>query len=124
MDPVTLIVAALVAGTANGVGSVAATAVSDAYKSFKSLIAARLQGDPEGLAALEQHPDMPDPAPEPLARALTTSGATQDEAILAAAVRLLELADPDGSVAKKYRIDLRDAKGVQLGDHNIQHNTF
>ena len=59
-----------------------------------------------------------------LGEALTDSGATTDEQVIAAAQRLLELMNPAESAAGKYRVDLREAKGVQVGDHNTQHNTF
>jgi hypothetical protein len=54
--------------------------------------------------------------------ALIDSGASGDEQILAAAERLLMLADP--ALAAKYDVDLREAKGVQVGDHNTQTDTF
>lgn len=43
---------------------------------------------------------------------------------MAAALKVLELTDPDGSQAGKYRVVLRGNKGVQVGDHNTQTNTF
>jgi hypothetical protein len=39
-------------------------------------------------------------------------------------LRDLALADPAGAGTGKYRVDARETKGVQVGDHNIQHNTF
>lgn len=52
------------------------------------------------------------------------AGADQDEQILAAARELLGNADPDGVIAKQYNMDLRDAKGVRVGDHTTMHATL
>jgi hypothetical protein len=32
--------------------------------------------------------------------------------------------DEAGSNAGKYTVDARGAQGLQVGDHDIQHNTF
>jgi len=37
---------------------------------------------------------------------------------------VMALLDPAGAQAGKYAVDLRDAKGVQVGDHNTQTNHF
>jgi hypothetical protein len=44
MDPVSLVVAALAAGAASGVGETASDAVRDAYAGLKELVRARLRG--------------------------------------------------------------------------------
>ncbi|WP_340682653.1 hypothetical protein [Amycolatopsis coloradensis] len=43
---------------------------------------------------------------------------------MATALKVLELTDPDGAQAGKYRVLLHGNKGVQVGDHNTQTNTF
>ncbi|WP_138968474.1 hypothetical protein [Streptomyces sp. YIM 121038] len=55
---------------------------------------------------------------------LEESGAADSEPIVSAAQRVLELTDPSGVANGKYLVDARQAKGVQVGDHNVQHNTF
>jgi hypothetical protein len=59
-----------------------------------------------------------------LATELAESGAADDEAIVETARRLLAMADPNGAAEGKYRIDVRHAMGMQVGDYNTQHNTF
>ena len=128
MDPVTLIVAALVAGAATGSKDIAGSAVRDAYNGLKALLIKRFRNkaaaqptavgasavDP--VAVLEAYEATPDGSNVPLEDALKHAGADHDEEILAAAKGLLELADPQGAAAGKYQVDLRGAQGVQVGD--------
>jgi hypothetical protein len=68
-------------------------------------------------AARRSHPEAhSDTWAAPLQEALAASCADRDQEILDAAKGPLEQADPEGSAAGKYRIDLRDAQGVQVGD--------
>jgi hypothetical protein len=133
MDPVSLIVAALVAGAAAGGKDVASTAVKDAYNGLKALLVKRFRKkaasqpsataiDP--VAVLEAHETEPSRWTGSLEDALRDSAADRDEQILAAAKALLEQADPSGSAAGKYRVDLRGAQGVQVGDHGQMTVTF
>ena len=48
----------------------------------------------------------------------------QDDAKAASARVLMELIDQIGSRSGKYRVTIADSKGVQVGDHNVQVNTF
>ncbi|WYW19557.1 hypothetical protein LCL61_28835 [Amycolatopsis coloradensis] len=59
-----------------------------------------------------------------LTAALAAAGAGDDEELVATALKVLELTDPDGAQAGKYRVLLHGNKGVQVGDHNTQTNTF
>jgi len=123
MDPVTLIVTALVAGASAGVSGTASTAVSDAYAWLKSLLARRFLGRQPAVDALNGVDAEPEVWAPRLATELTETGAA-DQTVVEAARRLLEAADPAGTLAGKYTVDLREAKGVQVGDDNTQHNTF
>ncbi len=55
MDPISLILTALVAGLAQGAGQAAATAVRDAYTGLRSALARRLSGRRAAQDALEQY---------------------------------------------------------------------
>jgi hypothetical protein len=120
MDPITLILAALAAGAVSGAKDVASEAVSDAYGALKSLVRRKLQGNPAQEMALEQHAEDPDTWNAPLKKALTDSGADQDEAILAQAKALLEQIPP-GSEAQKYVTNVYGGKvtGWIQGDHAV-----
>lgn len=50
--------------------------------------------------------------------------AGRDEALLAAARRVMELLDSTGAATGRYQVDARGAQGVQIGDHGTQTNTF
>jgi hypothetical protein len=136
MDPVSLIVAALVAGAAAGGKDVASSAVKDAYNGLKALLVKRFRKKPapqpsataesrlDPVAVLEAHETEPAKWTASLEDALRDNAADQDEDVLAAAKALLEKADPAGSAAGKYTVDLRGAQGVQVGDHAQMTITF
>ncbi|MFD6666268.1 hypothetical protein ACFWDK_28385 [Micromonospora chalcea] len=121
---VEVIIAALVAGATAGSTDVAKTAVTDTYLGLKNLLRSRLANRPSAREALNARETEPGRWQAALGDGLTESGADTDEQVLAAARRLLELTDPDGARAGKYQVDASQAKGVQVGDHNSQTNTF
>jgi hypothetical protein len=118
MDPITLILTALVAGTAKAAGD----AVPDAYKGLKAMIQKKFAGKPVAEAMLEEHEKDPETYAAPLEKNLVEAGVDKDEEILEAAKKVMEAQDPGGASTGKY--DLRGAKGVQVGDRNTQTNTF
>jgi hypothetical protein len=125
MDPVTVIVAALAAGAAAGVSEAASMTVRDCYAGLRKAvwqwIAAR-RGESDARTTLEALEADPRAARQYLTDVIITTGAGHSGDIVAAAQRLLGLLDP--TTARSYLVDLREAKGVQIGDQNTQHNTF
>lgn len=120
MDPITLIVAALGAGAASGVTDVAGQAVQDAYAALKGLVARKLksgEGPIDPASLLTAYETQPEAYQAALEAELGASGADRDRELVTAAEHLLSLADPDGAASGKYRVDLRGATGVQVGDH-------
>lgn len=120
MSAVEVIAAALAAGAGAGLTDTASAAVRDAYAGLKVLLRRRV-GDHD-VQALDADETEPGIWQARLGDALTDSGAVDDEQIMAAARQLLALADP--ALAAKYQVDVHEAKGVQVGDHNSQTNTF
>jgi hypothetical protein len=118
MDPVTLIVAALSAGAGAGLQDTASAAVTDAYEAVKVKVKAHLAGHPGAELILANHETAPETWEQPLAAELTAAGV--DAELVAAAQTLLELIEARG----KYTVDSRHSQGVQVGDNNVQHNTF
>jgi hypothetical protein len=51
-------------------------------------------------------------------------GAADDSQLLTAAKALMELIDQNGVKSGKYNVTIKDSKGVQVGDGNIQVNRF
>jgi hypothetical protein len=119
-----VIVAALAAGAVAGSTEMARSAVTDAYTGFKNLLRGRLVGRDAAQQALDAVETEPGRWRALLGTDLAESGADDDERVLAAARGLLDLTDPEGVRAGKYRVDVHDSKGVQVGDHNTQTNTF
>ena len=123
MEPVTLITSALAAGAGAAAQDVASAAVVDTYGSLRDAVRRLFRGRREAEEALEQHEGDPEAWQAVLAAALAQAGAGQDERALAAARDLLRLLgrEPGGG---DRPIDVRHAKGVIVGDGNVQHNTF
>jgi hypothetical protein len=124
MDPVTLIVTALAAGAGLGLKDTASAAVTDAYGSLKTLVSRRLRGRHDGELVLVRHAKAPQVWDEPLTAELTAADAGADLDLVGAAQALMRLIDEAGSQAGKYAVQVHGSQGVQVGDHNTQHNTF
>jgi hypothetical protein len=124
MDPVSLILTALAAGAAVGLKGAASSAVTDAYNGLRALVRRKLAGRSDGELVLARHEQDPQVWEQPLAVELTASGAAGDRDLVAAAQALMQLVDAAGSAAGKYQVVVQGSQGVQVGDHNTQHNTF
>jgi len=122
MDPVSLVTGALAAGLSETVSG----AVQDAYRGLRDALIRRLRRDgdetssEEVVRALEGRADDV-PA---LRAAVSEASVADDEEVVAAAARLLRATDPTGARVGKYLIDLREAKGVQVGDNPSMNINF
>ena len=122
MDPATLIEVALTAGAAAGVKDTASSAVKDAYEGLKAKVKGRFAGRPDAELVLADHEAAPETWKESLTSELTAVGVSAD--LVTAAQALMQLIDAAGSQAGKYDVDTRGSHGVQIGDGNVQNNTF
>jgi hypothetical protein len=116
MDPISLIIAALVAGAMAGVRDTAGQAVKDAYTGLKALIRRRFAGNQEAEAALDQSERQPESDQPQLAQHLQAVGAAGDEELIRAAQALLRQTDPAGASAGKYDVRITGGKGIVVGD--------
>jgi hypothetical protein len=126
MDPVTLIVSALIAGAASAAQDIASTGVKDAYNGLKTLLQRRFQGKPSAETALAEAETDPDTWEKPLAKAVAEHGS--DEEVLALAQQLLQLLQSQQSASSSQVVASgdrpvaigRDAKGNTFisGDNN------
>lgn len=107
MDPITLILTALVAGTAKAAGD----AVPDAYKGLKAMIQKKFAGKPVAEAMLNEHEKDPETYAAPLKKNLLEAGIDQDEEILKAAQALLEQLEPEAAAPGTINIG-QGAKGI------------
>jgi hypothetical protein len=128
MDPITLIVAALAAGASAGVIDAlkdnAKDAARAAYARLRGLVGKRVAGDPGAQLALAEHEADPKTWEAPLGAKLAQAGAAGDADLVAAAQALMDLIDQAGAKSGKYNVTIKDSKGVQVGDHGYQVNTF
>ena len=124
MDPVTLIVTALATGAASALQDGASSAIKDAYARVMALAKKRFANRPKGELVLAEHQAAPQTWEAPLAAELSAAGAEDDADLVVAAQAVMNLVDEAGSRAGKYAVTVRDSQGVQVGDHNMQTNTF
>jgi hypothetical protein len=134
IESVELVVAALAGGAAAGARETASVAVKDAYSGLKTLallVLRRAGSTPPTVVEMVETDavklvDDGDGAVQrrELVAALSAADAGADGELAMAALKVLELTDPAGTQSGKYRVLLHDNKGVQVGDHNIQTNTF
>jgi hypothetical protein len=105
MDPITLIIMALVQGAAKAATDV----VPDAYKGLLELLRKRFAGKPAAEMVLEEHASDPQSYEAPLRKQLEQAALVEDPEVLALAQQLLEqLGSP---VAPAIEIG-RGAKGI------------
>lgn len=107
MEPMTIILTALVAGAAKAAGD----AAPDAYKGLKALIQKKFAGKPVAEAMLEEHEKDPETYAAPLKKNLVEAGVDQDAEILKAAQVLLEQLKPEATVPGTINIG-QGAKGI------------
>jgi len=128
MDPITLIVAALAAGASAGAISAlqddVKDAVTSAYAKLRGLVKRRVAGNQGAELTLAEYEVDPANWEAPLTAKLKQVGAADDADLVAAAKALMELVDQAGARVGKYNVTIKDAKGVQVGDGNVQVNRF
>jgi hypothetical protein len=109
MDPITLIVAALVAGASTGLKDTATDAVKDAYHGLKELVQRKFGSHPKVEKALAEIEASPEAAGEELRAGLTGTGADSDEELVRASQALLAEHDPEGTAAGRYDVQIGNA---------------
>lgn len=99
MDPITLILAALAAGTGN-----TTPAVRDAHAALMAQLRMRFAGRADGEAALAKYEESAQGWEAALRAELAAAGAGEDEGLLAAGQAVMSVADAPGWRAGKYAI--------------------
>jgi hypothetical protein len=128
MDQITLIVTALAAGASAGTIDALRDDVKESakasYRKLHDLVKRRFTGNARAEAVLAKYQGDPKTWEAPLAKELADAGADDDADLAAAARALMELVDQNGAESGKYNVTIKDSKGVQVGDDNLQINTF
>jgi hypothetical protein len=116
MEPISLIVAAVVAGAATGIKDQAAEAVKDAYGALKRLLADRHHVD---VAGLETKPES-EARQAVLAEDLGGTGAAADADVKAAARHLVEeVRKHDAAGARAVGVDIDDVSAEFVRVSNV-----
>jgi hypothetical protein len=128
MDPITLIVTALMAGAAagalDGLSDDAKDKAKAAYAKLHLLVRRRLAADPVAQRVLAEYESDPQVFQAPLVKKLTDSGADEDPGLVAEAKAVLDLVDAQGTRSGKYNVSVHGSQGVQIGSYNRQVNFF
>ena len=99
--------------------------VQAAYAKLRGLAKKRVAGDQlgeTGAGRASRPPRRPRRPRSP--RELTEHGAAGDADLVAAAKAFMDLFDEAGARAGKYNVTIKNSRGVQVGDGNIQVNRF
>ena len=119
MEPVTLILAALAAGGSTGLTETVSQGTQDAYAALKALVLRRVKDTPAGEVAVVEHEKDPETWQAPLAKSLTAAGVEQDQELIAAAQRLLQIVDPEGARAGTYTVNIAATGDRSVAAHTI-----
>ena len=114
MDPITLIVTALAAGSGEGALEALKDDVKDAikaaYETLRGLVRNRVCDQPGAELVLARYEDEPGTWETPLAKMLHDTGAAVDANLLAVAHALLELVDAVGTAEGKYDVTISGSR--------------
>ncbi len=132
MEPVTMLVGALILGASEALKDTASQAVKDTYQGLKAAVIHswnRKAGENEQIAQeaeilisnLEQDPET---FRTPLEKKISSSIPEPSQEIIDKAKSLYELLDRPGFDSGKYNVNIKKAKAVQVGDKNTQTNNF
>ncbi len=116
MDPISLILSALVAGAAKTAGDVA----QDAYNGLKALIKRKFesQGKSDSVTILNKYEEKPEKTKPLLEDELIEAGADKDEEIIKLAQKLLEQLNPQAAAEGRFNIQISGGKVQGLTQQN------
>jgi hypothetical protein len=126
MDPVSLVLAALVAGLTSGVTDTAKATVKDLYQAFKARLMPKVEADENARSAITALEKKPDSEGRQLAvkEELANLEVGKDSELVRLAQILLEQIDQKGALAGKYVITIQNSQGTVIGDKNTVTQTF
>lgn len=133
MEPISLIVGALVVGASEALKDTASQAVQDSYQGLKAAVMhywkIMKEGDEqdnenEAKILLDNLEEDPDTFQIPLEKKLTKVIPEPEKDLIEQAQQLYKLLDEVGFNQGKYNVILNSSQGVQVGDKNMQINKF
>lgn len=108
MEPVRVIVTALVAGAAAAMQDGVKDTVKERYRRLRDAVKQRLAGRPDGQLALERYEEAPRKWENALTAELVDAGAADDDSLVEAAQALLSIVDEESEHAPTYNFLLHD----------------
>ena len=124
MDPVSVVVAAMSAGSVTGLGGGASRAIGVAYEGLKSKVFRKDSESSVGALLADEYENDPETWQAAFRRYVEREGVQRDPEVLELALDLLRLVDERGSGQGRYDVTIRGSQGVVIGDSNIQSNRF
>jgi primosomal replication protein N len=125
MDPVTLVVSALLGGLAAGLTDTAKAATKDMYDALKARLMKKAEANEDAqdaIAKVEKQPESK-ARQELLKEELGKLPLENDEDLLKLAQSLLDALKEPGDKAGKYNVDIQKSQGIVVGDHsNVTQN--
>ena len=112
MEPISLILTALVAGAVAAAKDTAEKGIKDAYEGLKALIKRRFADNNGAKVVLDEHEKDPETYEVPLKKKLTEAAIDRDAEILRAAEEVLKQNDPEGFKDGKYNTNVTVAGDV------------
>ena len=125
MEPISLILTALVAGAVAAAKDTAEKGVKDAYEGLRALIKGKFADNNGAKVVLDEHEKDPETYEMPLKKKLTEAAIDQDAEILRAAEAVLKQNDPEGFKEGKYNTtvtvagDVFGVAGTNTGTVNV-----
>jgi hypothetical protein len=121
MDPVTLVVTALASGAGAAVKDETSSAIKGVYEALLAKVRRRLSNKTDAEVVFDGRGAAPE-VWQWLSTELADVEISPD--LVATAQAMMYLIDAAGSQAGKYAVDAQGSQGIQVGDGNVQHNTF
>ncbi len=118
MEPISLILSALIAGATAAAKDTATQAVKDAYAGLKTLIQKKLGGRADAESVLSGYEKKPEVWQAPVQDALQEAAADKDEQIVKAAQAIMAQVDPEGTARGKFHVNIGGSvQGWVQGDN-------
>lgn len=126
MEPITMILTALVTGLSAGLGKTAEKAIGELFNNFISHLKQKVSSKPDAeqaLNALESKPNS-EGRKAVLKEELELLEVQKDSELIELALAVLKQSDPEGSRAGKYAVNINGGQGITIGDHARVTQTF
>ncbi len=133
MEPISILVSALVAGASSALKDTASQAIKDTYQGLKSLVIENWKSNTKDDVKaqsrveilLEELENDPEVFKKPLEKKLKEIMPEPDAALIEQAKRLDKLLKDELNSSEKFNVSMGDHnQGIQIGDGNKQNNTF